>query len=54
MYLIGVDPGVNTGMAFFKAGKLVELRTVHPLTIYDVLAASDATRVIFEDSRRQG
>ena len=49
--LIGIDPGVNTGMAFFKAGKLVELRTVHPLTIYDMLAASDATRVVFEDSR---
>lgn len=51
MNIIGIDPGVHTGMAFFKAGKLVELRTIHPLTIYDVLAASDVSRVIFEDSR---
>ena len=51
MNLIGIDPGTHTGMAFFKAGKLVDLRTIHPLTIYDVLAASDVSRVIFEDSR---
>lgn len=51
MNIIGIDPGAHTGMAFFKAGKLVELRTIHPLTIYDVLAASDVSRVIFEDSR---
>lgn len=51
MSLIGIDPGASTGMAFFAGGKLVELRTVHPLTIYDVLSASNATRVIFEDSR---
>lgn len=51
MNIIGLDPGVHTGMAFYKAGKLVELRTIHPLTIYDVLAGMDATRVIFEDSR---
>lgn len=49
--LIGIDPGVNTGMAFFKAGKLLELRTFHPLSIYDVLAQYGYERVIFEDSR---
>lgn len=49
--IIGIDPGTHTGMAFFEGGKLVELRTIHPLTIYDVLAASKATRVIYEDSR---
>lgn len=51
MTLIGIDPGTNTGMAFFKAGNLVELRTIHPLTIYDMLGQYGYERVIFEDSR---
>lgn len=51
MNIIGIDPGTHTGMAFFKAGKLVELRTIHPLTIYDMLAQYGYERVIFEDSR---
>ena len=51
MNIIGIDPGANTGLAFFSAGKLVELWTIHPLALYDMLAASSASRVIFEDSR---
>jgi hypothetical protein len=51
MTLIGIDPGVNTGIAIFEAGALVELLTVHPLDIRSLLAARKPGRVIFEDSR---
>lgn len=51
MILLGIDPGTHTGVAFFEGGRLVELRTIHPLALYDLLAGSKATRVVFEDSR---
>ena len=53
MIIIGLDPGVNTGIAIYTGGKLIDLRTVHPVALYDFLAGSNAVRVVFEDSRLQ-
>ena len=30
MTIIGIDPGVNTGIAIYRAGQLDELRTIAP------------------------
>jgi hypothetical protein len=49
--LLGLDPGVHTGIATFQNGELVSLQTVHPIMIYEVLISSGASRVVFEDSR---
>lgn len=51
--IIGIDPGSNTGVAYFSSGKLATLQTVHPWQIPDVIRHSLAKRVIFEDSRLQ-
>lgn len=51
MSILGIDPGTHTGIATFAAGKLVSLQTIAPLMIFDVIAASGASRVVFEDSR---
>lgn len=51
--VIGIDPGMNTGMARYVDGVLVELETVMP---WEVRVALDALRpalVVFEDSRKQ-
>ena len=51
--VIGIDPGMNTGMARYVDGVLVELETVMP---WEVRIALDALRpdlVVFEDSRKQ-
>lgn len=51
--VIGIDPGINTGMARYVDGMLVELEAVNP---WDVRIALDALRpalVVFEDSRKQ-
>jgi len=50
--IIGIDPGTNTGMAFYKNGKLVELMTVPPVVISHWIDNS-VKRVVFEDSRLQ-
>lgn len=47
--LIGIDPGQNTGIAYFTDGKLSKLETVAPHQLREVI--SGASRVIFEDSR---
>lgn len=49
--ITGIDPGVNTGLAFFRAGRLERLETAHPLDIYSVLEDWMPARVVFEDSR---
>lgn len=49
--IVGIDPGVHTGVALIIAGKLCELATVHPLDIADKLAQLSPSRVVFEDSR---
>lgn len=51
--LIGIDPGKQTGIAVYHGGVLVQLRTVSPSEVAEVLSASGPTRVIMEDSRLQ-
>jgi hypothetical protein len=49
--VIGIDPGVLTGIAEFSNGQLVSLITIHPLDLREMIKATGATRVIYEDSR---
>lgn len=49
--LLGIDPGVNTGIAVLVGGVLTFLDTCHPLDIQKHLIAHRPDRVIFEDSR---
>lgn len=51
MTLIGIDPGVQTGIAIYRAGQLDELRTIAPNEIADCIHGQQPGRVIFEDSR---
>ncbi|MBK9427238.1 MAG: hypothetical protein IPN63_07590 [Gammaproteobacteria bacterium] len=51
--MIGIDPGKQTGISTYRDGALVELRTVSPGDVYEVLLESGATRVVMEDSRLQ-
>lgn len=53
MTTIGIDPGKQTGVSSYHDGILVELRTVSPGDVYEVLLESGATRVVMEDSRLQ-
>ena len=52
--IIGLDPGVNTGLAVYQQGELVELVTIHPASIRAALVQWSPRRVVFEDSRLQG
>lgn len=49
--IIGIDPGVNTGIAVFRAGQLEALHTIEPHHIGQYLRGAKPQRVIFEDSR---
>lgn len=49
--IIGIDPGVNTGIAILRIGTVVAMDTIHPMDIYATLEDWGAHRVIFEDSR---
>ena len=51
--VIGMDPGTNTGVAFYQDGKLLALETITPHHIERVLTAAKPSRVVFEDSRLQ-
>ena len=51
--IMGIDPGVNTGVAYFSGGKLMKLVTTQPEKIARNIEASMPARVIFEDSRLQ-
>jgi hypothetical protein len=51
MIVIGVDPGMNTGVAIYANGKLVELRTVLPWALVGVFDEQQPGLVVFEDSR---
>lgn len=55
MRVIGIDPGVNTGMAVYEDGELVLLNTVEPHEIPWLLyqAQKNPLFVAFEDSRLQ-
>lgn len=49
--IVGIDPGVETGVAFFRAGVLCELQTHHPVDLANLLGQAMPVRVVFEDSR---
>lgn len=49
--IIGIDPGVNTGIALITNGVLVMMDTINPLDIYATIERWGAGRVVFEDSR---
>ena len=55
MRVIGIDPGLQTGIAVYHGGKLIELRTVTPLELLtdelEHAACLRPCRVVFEDSR---
>lgn len=53
MLILGIDPGLKTGIAHFDGGKLTHLETVHPADIPNVLQQHKPARVVFEDSRLQ-
>lgn len=51
MTIMGIDPGVQTGIAIYRAGQLSELHTIAPHEISGCIAGNKPGRVIFEDSR---
>lgn len=53
MLILGIDPGLKTGIAHFDGGKLTHLETVHPADIPNVLQQHKPAHVVFEDSRLQ-
>lgn len=53
MKVMGIDPGMNTGIAILRLGRVSELHTVAPEDIEAMLIEHQPERVVFEDSRKQ-
>ena len=55
MNVIGIDPGVNMGVAIYEDAKLVELITTEPIGLMDIINiyADEPLFIAFEDSRLQ-
>lgn len=51
--VIGIDPGVQTGVAIYEGGALVRLATVEAHDYYTLLQSERPGLVIVEDSRLQ-
>ena len=51
--VIGIDPGVNTGVAIFTDGRLVGMCTITPFYVAAVLDEIRPWLVVVEDSRLQ-
>ena len=51
--VMGIDPGVNTGVAFYGNGKLLSVLTIQPIDIQDFIKRSSIDLIVFEDSRLQ-
>lgn len=51
--ILGLDPGMNTGVAHYLDGALVLLETIGPNEIERTLREAMPARVVFEDSRLQ-
>jgi len=49
--IMGIDPGVKTGIALYQGGKLCELRTIAPVDYERVLLDIQPVLVVVEDSR---
>jgi predicted RNase H-like nuclease (RuvC/YqgF family) len=46
--ILGIDPGVSTGIAMYEAGKLTLLETIHPADL--VAFINEAKGVVFGQS----
>lgn len=55
MRVLGLDPGINTGVAIYEDGKLAELLTIEPINLADIFShySGEPLFVVFEDSRLQ-
>lgn len=55
MNVIGIDPGVNMGLAIYEDGKLSELMTIEPTSLADIFShySGEPLFIAFEDSRLQ-
>lgn len=55
MRVIGIDPGLNTGIAIYEDGKLTELLTIEPINLADIFShySGEPLFIAFEDSRLQ-
>ena len=55
MRVIGIDPGLNTGIAIYEDGKLTELLTIEPINLADIFShySGEPLFIVFEDSRLQ-
>ena len=51
--VIGIDPGMNTGVARYDNGALVAMLTVAPWEVRELIANHGPALVVFEDSRKQ-
>ena len=49
--ILGIDPGIRTGVAVFHHGGLTALLTIEPHMIPETLCLHGPNRVVFEDSR---
>ena len=54
MKLLGIDPGLNTGVAYFVDGELRDLTTIKPWDMETELTLREPDYLFFEDSRMQG
>jgi hypothetical protein len=53
MKILSIDPGANTGAAFFEHGQLKNLFTTDPLAVLAMIDEKYYDRIIFEDSTLQ-
>ena len=55
MRVIGLDPGLNAGIAIYEDGKLTELLTIEPINLADIFShySGEPLFIVFEDSRLQ-
>lgn len=51
--ILGIDPGVHTGVATYVDGLLTELETIEPHCLERIIRGRMPARVVFEDSRLQ-
>lgn len=51
--IMGIDPGANTGIALYTAGKLTLLVSIAPYQLARYIMGVKPSRIVFEDSRLQ-
>lgn len=53
MNIIGIDPGIQTGIACFEDGEILYLATLSPMECIDGIQTIQPDMICFEDSRLQ-